>query len=105
MWTFRPHQAREVLESMSELVERLKNLMDIDDDVESTCSDDEVTTEAEEIAKIQLASQESPRMSYFFYHKGLQTSRFGVWGPGKFPTGLSNLFPGLIEAPRAKILT
>ena len=77
MWTFRPHQAREVLESMSELVERLKNLMDIDDDVESTCSDDEVTTEAEEIAKIQLASQESSRMSYFFTIKGSKLADLG----------------------------
>ncbi|VDL76302.1 unnamed protein product [Nippostrongylus brasiliensis] len=55
-WTFRPHQARAQLEQLPQLVDRMKNLLDIQTD-ESGCpesdSEDEVTTDEQERLKVE----------------------------------------------------
>ncbi|VDL80994.1 unnamed protein product [Nippostrongylus brasiliensis] len=65
-WTFRPHQARAQLEQLPQLVDRMKNLLDIQTD-ESGCpesdSEDEVTTDEQERLKVEQQLEASSSSS------------------------------------------
>ncbi|CAI4224155.1 unnamed protein product [Auanema sp. JU1783] len=59
-WTFKPHEARRQLEAMPELVERMRNILDLNEEEEENNdegSDDEVTSEKAELDKLEQAKE------------------------------------------------
>ncbi|EYB89711.1 hypothetical protein Y032_0228g2856 [Ancylostoma ceylanicum] len=63
-WTFRPHEARAQLEGLPQLVERMKNLLDIDVpecECEESESENEVTTDEQERKIVQEKLEASAR--------------------------------------------
>ncbi|RCN47063.1 WD domain, G-beta repeat protein, partial [Ancylostoma caninum] len=63
-WTFRPHEARAQLEGLPQLVERMKNLLDIDDpedECKESDSENEITTDEQERKIVQEKLEASAR--------------------------------------------
>ncbi|KAL6734943.1 hypothetical protein Aduo_005430 [Ancylostoma duodenale] len=63
-WTFRPHEARAQLEGLPQLVERMKNLLDIDDpedECKESDTENEVTTDEQERKIVQEKLEASAR--------------------------------------------